>query len=136
MFGGSQQRGGRMRKEYLKNNKRVSEGNQRCTRKELRTCYNIHKHMFAAMPKAVCSNTESCLKQGENVFEARRKTVESNIQTCSRQNEKGYSRIQKRLGRHKQLLCRFVYGYLKTTETVFDDHKNYVHIITKLCSLV
>lgn len=64
-----------MRKEYLKNNKRVSEGNQRCTRKELRTCYNIHKHMFAAMPKAVCSNT----------------------QTCYKQNEKGYSRIQKKV---------------------------------------
>lgn len=71
-----------MRKEYLKNNKRVSEGSQRYTRKELRMCYNIHKHMFAAMLKAVCSNTESCLKQGENVLEARRKTVESNIQTC------------------------------------------------------
>ena len=97
MFGGSQQRGGRMRKEYLKNNKRVSEGNQRCTRKELRTCYNIHKHMFAAMSKAVCSNTESCLKQCENVLEAMQKTAESNTQTCLRQNEKGYSRIQKKV---------------------------------------
>lgn len=97
VFGGSQQRGGRMRKEYLKNNKRVSEGSQRCTRKELRTCYNIHKHMFAAMSKTVCSNTESCLKQSENVLEARRKNVESNIQTCQKQCEKGYSRIQKKV---------------------------------------
>lgn len=129
MFGGSQQRGGRMRKEYLKNNKRVSEGSQRCTRKELRTCYNIHKHMFAAMPKAVCSNTESCLKQGEKPLKATYKRVRSNAKKAIRE-------YKKRLGRHKQLLCRFVYGYLKTTETVFDDHKNYVHIITKLCSLV
>lgn len=136
MFGGSQQRGGRMRKEYLKNNKRVSEGSQRCTRKELRTCYNLHKHMFAAMPKAVCSNTESCLKQGENVLEARRKPLKATYKRVRSKAKKAIREYKKRLGRHKQLLCRFVYGYLKTTETVFDDHKNYVHIITKLCSLV
>ena len=54
------------------------------------------------MPKAVC-------QQHGKLFEGKAK--------------KAIREYKKRLGRHKQLLCRFVYGYLKTTETVFDDHK-------------
>lgn len=69
------------------------------------------------------------MKQGGKPLKATYKRVRSNAKKAIRE-------YKKRLGRHKQLLCRFVYGYLKTTETVFDDHKNYVHIITKLCSLV